>query len=92
MELVTNQVTSFSKCHCAGPATFNFKQGDTYRTIFGPVSRDFLKDPNAEQIACQVPEPTLAYRHFLPAQALAPSTSSRETPTAPSSGAWCATS
>ena len=44
---------------CAGPGAFDFKQGDTNGTIFWRVVRDFLKDPSAEQIACQAPKPIL---------------------------------
>ena len=44
---------------CAGPGAFDFQQGDTKGTIFWRVVSHFLKDPSAEQIACQAPKPIL---------------------------------
>ena len=44
---------------CAGPGAFDFKQGDTEGTFFWRVVSHFLKDPSAEQIACQAPKPIL---------------------------------
>ena len=43
----------------AGPGAFDFKQGDTNGTLFWRVVRHFLKEPSAEQVACQAPKPIL---------------------------------
>ena len=42
-----------------GPGAFDFKQGDTSGTIFWKIVGHFLKDPSAEQTACQAPKPIL---------------------------------
>ena len=44
---------------CAGPGAFDFKQGDQNGTLFWKVVRHFLKEPSAEQVACQAPKPII---------------------------------
>ena len=61
-------ISSFCKeqCDClqyllpvSGPGAFDFKQGDTSGSIFWKIVGHFLKDPSAEQTACQAPKPIL---------------------------------
>lgn len=43
----------------AGPGAFDFKQGDTNGTLFWKIVRHFLKEPSADQVACQAPKPII---------------------------------
>ncbi|CAL8468077.1 g7616 [Coccomyxa elongata] len=50
---------SFAAGTTDGPGAFDFKQGDTNGTLFWKVVRHFLKEPSADQVACQAPKPII---------------------------------
>ncbi|KAI8521297.1 Neutral ceramidase [Branchiostoma belcheri] len=50
---------SFAAGTTDGPGAFDFTQGDTEGNPFWNIVRDIIKQPSAEEVACQAPKPIL---------------------------------